>query len=281
MTGYILEAYNNMGDVYTSPRMIEEAKNRDITLDLIGVRDTLCVERTLYNAGRKLQQRDFVINRYKWGKMLKELNRLGTLSYNELSAFEIYVNKFEQRKRLSSDAFRKPKYLLGHTSTPYEQLVPHLGSSIVAKGLENSMGREIFLIEKPQDMAQLTAYGSREWLFEEFIAESYGRDLRVYSVRGQAIAAMIRRSQNDFRANVALGARTIPYDIDEKLCRIATDIYAQTGLDFVGIDLLFGEDALYLCEINVMPGLMGIERATGVNVAGAVMETIRGDLCSE
>lgn len=281
MTGYILEAYNNMGDVYTSPRLIEESKNRDITLDLIGVRDTLCVERTLYNAGRKLQQRDFVINRYKWGKMLTELNRLGTLSYNELSAFEIYVNKFEQRKRLSSDAFRKPKYLLGHTSTPYEQLVLHLGSNIVAKGLENSMGREIFLIEKPQDMAQLTAYGSREWLFEEFIAESYGRDLRVYSVRGQAIAAMIRRSQNDFRANVALGAKTIPYDIDEKLCRIATDIYAQTGLDFVGIDLLFGEDDFYLCEINVMPGLMGIERATGVNVAGAVMETIRGDLCSE
>ena len=57
----------------------------------------------------------------------------------------------------------------------------------------------------------------------------------------------------------------------------AKDIYEQTGLDFLGIDLLFGKDKPYFCEINVMPGIEGMERATGVNVAGAIMDTIIGD----
>ncbi len=45
----------------------------------------------------------------------------------------------------------------------------------------------------------------------------------------------------------------------------------------MGIDLLFGEEKPYFCEINVMPGLEGIEKASGVNVAKKIMETIKAD----
>ncbi len=131
----------------------------------------------------------------------------------------------------------------------------------------------------------LTAYeklslnypSSKEWLFEEFISESYGRDLRFYSIRGEAVACMQRTSQGDFRANVALGASVEPYPVTPGIRTIAADIYEQTGLDFLGIDLLFGREKPYFCEINVMPGLEGIEKASGINVAAKVMETIRSD----
>ena len=63
--------------------------------------------------------------------------------------------------------------------------------------------------------------------------------------------------------------------------KIAQDIYDQTHLDFLGIDLLFGDEKLYFCEINVMPGIEGIERATGVNVAKKIIETIEGDFKNE
>ena len=63
----------------------------------------------------------------------------------------------------------------------------------------------------------------------------------------------------------------------DEIRQIAKDVYEQTGLDFTGIDLLFGKDRFYLCEINVMPGLEGIEQATGVNVAGRMMDMICGD----
>ena len=88
---------------------------------------------------------------------------------------------------------------------------------------------------------------------------------------------MTREAVQGFKANVALGAGVRPYPIDDHIRQTAKDIYAQTGLDFLGIDLLFGKDKPYFCEINVMPGIEGMERATGVNVAGAIIETILGD----
>ena len=88
---------------------------------------------------------------------------------------------------------------------------------------------------------------------------------------------MMREAQNDFRANVALGANVKKYPIDCRLQGIASDIFDQTRLDVVGIDLLFGHDGLYLCEINVMPGLEGIEHASGKNIAGMVLNEIMED----
>lgn len=88
---------------------------------------------------------------------------------------------------------------------------------------------------------------------------------------------MQRHSRGDFRANVALGAEVEAYEISPGMRAIARDIYSQTGLDFLGIDLLFGEDKPYFCEINVMPGIEGIEQASGENIARKIMETIRGD----
>ena len=78
---------------------------------------------------------------------------------------------------------------------------------------------------------------------------------------------------------MALGASVEAYEITPEIQQIAKDIYEQTGLDFLGIDLLFGEEKPYFCEINVMPGLEGIEKASGVNVAKKILETIKKDYC--
>ena len=71
---------------------------------------------------------------------------------------------------------------------------------------------------------------------------------------------MQRRSHGDFRANVALGASVEPYPVTPGIRTIAADIYEQTGLDFLGIDLLFGREKPYFCEINVMPGLEALKK---------------------
>ena len=101
--------------------------------------------------------------------------------------------------------------------------------------------------------------------------------MRLYCVRGEVIAAMERMSNNDFRANVALGASVQKIDIIPDFQTIAQDIYKQTGLDFIGLDLLFGANEPYFCEINVAAGMEGIEKATDINVAGTVIKTIKGD----
>ena len=279
ISGYIIEKYNKMTNAYTCNRLVEEATKQGMDLKIIGIHDTMILENEIRNNGVKLEKRDFVINRYKWGKVKDEINSLAAKSYNPLEAYNIYINKYEQVKRLRSDAFLVPRYLLGTAMLQYEDIVNILGTPFVAKGLESSMGEQISLIEKEEDLKNLhKKYGmEKEWLFEEFVTTSFGRDMRFYSIRGEVVACMQRKSQGDFRANVALGASVESYEITPEIRQIAKDIYEQTGLDFLGIDLLFGEDKPYFCEINVMPGIEGIEKATGVNVAKKIVETIKSD----
>ena len=277
--GYIIEKYTKMTGAYTCNRIVEEASKLDMNLKIIGIVDTLVLEDEIRTYGMKLEKRDFVINRYKWGKAKDETNLLAAKSYNSLHAYNIYVNKYEQVKRLRSEAFVVPKYLLGTAMLSFDEITNLLGKPFVAKGLESSMGRQIFLVEKEEDLKKICEeYGEeKEWLFEEFVTTSYGKDIRFYSIRGEVVACMQRKSKGDFRANVALGASVEEYEITPGIRQIAKDVYEQTGLDFLGIDLLFGKDKPYFCEINVMPGIKGMEAATGINVAKRIVETIKND----
>ena len=294
--GYIIEKYNDMKDAYTCRRLQEEGAALDMDVRIVGVHDTLVMHsgvhsgeendadrRILTNKGQILKRRDFALMRYKWGRLKGELCSLAGRVYNPPEAYDLFINKYEQMKRLHSDAFRMPAWILGTSLSSWEMIAESLGGIFVAKGLESSMGQEIFLIQNKEDFRFLRErFGTeKEWLFEEFIRSSCGRDMRLFSLRGEVIGSMIRSSRDDFRANVALGGKVEACPADGFMRQAAADIYEQTGLDFVGIDLLFGEDLPYFCEINVMPGLEGMETASGRNIAGDIMRMIRDDLCGE
>lgn len=248
--GYIIEKYNTMTNAYTCNRLVQEASALDMDLQIVGIHDTVVSPHGVINHGKILEPVDFVINRYKWGREKDAINALATRSYNPLTAYNIYINKFEQVRRLHSKAFLIPKYLLGTSRLPFSSIVEQLGLPFVGKGLESSMGEEIVCIRDKASYEELSLNypSSKEWLFEEFISESYGRDLRFYSIRGEAVACMQRTSQGDFRANVALGASVKPSPVTSGIRTIAADIYEQTGLDFLGIDLLFGREKPYFAK---------------------------------
>lgn len=279
-SGYLIEKYNDMGNAYTCRRLLSEAAAVGLKLCMVGVNDTYFLNGALCNGGRRLEPRDFALIRYKTGQIKDGINALCGRSYNPLPAFNSHINKLFQLTHLSSDAFRKPHYLAMTGSADFGFVADRLGLPFVAKGLESSMGQEIFLVKDRKDFAAVLSRFSpeKEWLFEEYISASTGRDIRLFSIRGRAAAAMERRSESDFRANVALGSSVRPLDITPAFSRIAEDIYRQTCLDVLGIDLLYGEDEPYFCEINVMPGLEGIEKASGLNIAGEILQMIKGDL---
>lgn len=279
LKGYLIEKYNGMGNAYTCARLLEEAAAAGISLDMVGVHDTVSDGSSLINGGKVLEDRDFVINRYKWGHIKDEINSLASRGYNPIDGFKPYIDKYLQLKTIDSGHFLKPKYLLGTVAAGYDLPASLLGTPFIAKGLASSMGREIRLIDSVEAYASLAKEfpEEKEFLFEELIPTSLGRDLRVFCLRGEAVACMVRESRGDFRANVALGATVRSHPVTAELQAIASDIYRLTRLDVVGIDLLFGKDCLYFCEINVMPGLEGIEQASGINIARRTMEMIRED----
>lgn len=278
LEGYLIEKYNNMGNAYSCRRLLEEAKKQNVNLRMVGAVDTSVMEEKCYNL-QQLDKRDFIINRYKYGKIKDYLNGLAHKSYNNLSALNIYINKLEQLKNINSDYFIKPKYIAGFADLPFILLADELKVPFVAKGLESSMGKEIFLIKNIEDYQKLAVFypTTKEWLFEEFISSSYGRDMRLYCLRGEVIASMERCSNDDFRANVALGATVKKIQAESYFQYIAHDIYTKTGLDFIGLDLLYGKELPYFCEINVTAGLEGIEKATEINIAERIIQTIKED----
>jgi gamma-F420-2:alpha-L-glutamate ligase len=113
------------------------------------------------------------------------------------------------------------------------------------------------------------------FIFQEYVATSHGRDVRVLVVGGRPVAAMERRATNgSFKSNVSLGAEAVPFELKPDLARLAVDAADALNLDVAGVDILFDRDGYRICEANSSPGFQGLERATGVDVPQLVFESM-------
>ena len=144
-----------------------------------------------------------------------------------------------------------------------------LGYPLIVKTCYGSLGEGVF---KADDLAALTALAEKlksvPHLFQKYISESCGRDLRVIVIGGKCVAAMERSSKTDFRSNLCLGGSGRAAEIPGEARQICERASETLKLDYCGIDLLFGADGFYLCEVNSNAFFGGMEKVTGVNVAG-------------
>lgn len=272
MKGYLIEKYTNMGSAYTTTRLLAEAKSVGIDMSIVGVEDVTLKNGALFHLGQPLNQADFVINRYKYGVIKDCINRLAKHQYNKLEGLNRFVNKANELLALAGGSLCFPGYILGRPGISYEEIADFLGVPFVAKGLLSSQGREVYLISDKEEYEKIRKkHGEEELLFQEFVKNSYGRDVRFFMIQGEVIACMKRQAKDGFRANFALGGSVEKYEIDHRIREIGREIYKKTGLELLGVDLLFGEKDYVFCEINVTPGIEGMERATGVNVAGKII----------
>src|SRR5699024_9844967 len=116
-----------------------------------------------------------------------------------------------------------------------------------------------------------------------YIHSSYGKDIRLNVVGNHVVAAMLRKSDNDFRANVTAGGRMYPYQPSQEEKELAITCSQLVGADFAGVDLLFGEnDEPILCEINSNAHFKNIFDCTGIDVTKDMMIYIKKQLeCEE
>jgi len=279
LTGYLISKYSYPGTVYSFKRLLEEAVKLDIDLLEIGVADCTIINGKVYFKGELLPERDFAIVRYYVPAFTEALCRLVKKQYNDTEIIAKFRNKYNQVSLIKPNCFKQPKSILGSASTDYEFLRKKLGLPFIAKGLESYGGQQIFLIRNIFDYDSLKFHfnDAKEFLYQQFISESRGEDIRIFAVKGETIAAMMRISDGDFRSNHSLGGSSAKVEISEELRNIGKDIYEQTGIDFVGIELLKGKDGLYFCEINTVPGFESLEITNDINIARIMMDVIRKD----
>jgi RimK family alpha-L-glutamate ligase len=115
-------------------------------------------------------------------------------------------------------------------------------------------------------------------IFQEFISESSGRDVRINMVGDKAVASMLRYNDNDFRANITNGGSMKKYTPTANEIRVAQTVMKALKLDFGGIDILFGKNEPILCEVNSNAHFKNIYDCTGVNAAEKIFEYILNDI---
>ena len=112
-------------------------------------------------------------------------------------------------------------------------------------------------------------------LVQEFIKEAKGADIRVFVVDGQIVGAMKRQArEGEFRSNLHRGGTATLIDLSPEERSTALKAVKKLGLGIAGVDLLQSERGPLIMEVNSSPGLEGIEKATGVDIAGKIIEYV-------
>ena len=225
---------------------------------------------------------DFVIFLDKDILLAKFLKNEGIPVFNDPDIIEICDNKARQYMLLAKAQVPMPRTIIApkvyidftiqHTGY-YEQVLETIKLPMIIKEAHGSFGFKVYLIEtKEQFFEKVEELNGKEYVFQEFIENSRGRDIRVNVVGGQVIACMHRHSETDFRANITNGGTASQIELTERQKEVAILAAHSLNAEFAGVDLLFGEDEEPLvCEVNGVAHIRNIYNVTGINVGDAMI----------
>ena len=217
------------------------------------------------------------------------LKSRGVPVYNDPAIIDLCDNKATQYIRLASRELPMPRTIVAPKVYPafsilesgyFEKIIEKLKFPMIIKEGHGSFGMKVYLIEDEHAFYEkVESLRGIDFVFQEFIASSRGRDIRVNIVGGEIVAAMYRHSETDFRANITNGGKASPVELTRTQKRMALDAAEAVGAVFAGVDLLFGADEEPLvCEVNAAAHIRNILNVTGVNVADAMIAYILEDL---
>lgn len=277
----LINAYTQSQSELNQPqRIAAELSALGIQTDI--VRNGLfpvCLQReTMLN---RLSQYDFCVYLDKDKYAARLLERNGMRLFNCAEAIETCDDKMLTLIALQGTAPMPktlPAPLCYDLSQPIKEemldlIEQKLCYPVVVKECFGSLGKGVHLAHDRAELRELAqSLKGKPHLFQEFIRESAGCDLRVITIGGEAVAAMRRISETDFRSNAELGGRGERYPLDETAAVLCRKIANTLKLDYCGIDLLFSKDGYLVCEVNSNAFFGMMERVTGINVAKSYAE---------
>lgn len=212
----------------------------------------------------------------------RQLERMGVLIYNNAECIEMVRDKLHTHQVLAESGLPTPDTMLAKFPVDIDLIESTIGFPVVVKTLNGALGIGVFLIENQKAFKELMdligqTNPNLQLIFQKFVAASKGRDLRLFTVDGEVIASMERRAkEGDFKANYSSGGSVHFFEADEEAIELAKRTVAALNIQIGGIDLLFLEGGGYtICEANTFPGFKGLEKASGVNVAGKILEAMQ------
>ncbi len=152
------------------------------------------------------------------------------------------------------------------------------GAPVIIKMMQGTQGVGVILAESnkiAEAIVEAMQGAKQSVLIQKFVAESKGRDVRAFVVGNQVVGAMRRVAQGqEFRSNLHRGGKAEAIDLEPAYAEAAIRAAHILGLRIAGVDMLEGTDGPQIIEVNSSPGLEGIEKATGKDIAGIIVDYI-------
>lgn len=218
-------------------------------------------------------------NSFYGAAIVRQFEAMNTYSINPSIAITRSRDKLRSQQILARKGIDMPVTGIAHSPSETDALIELVGGvPLIIKLVEGTQGVGVVLAETKQaaDSVIQTLMGLNvNIIIQEFIKESKGQDLRCFVVGKKVVAAMKRTAGADeFRANIHRGGTGEQVKITKEEREIAIKAASIMGLRMAGVDLLRSKRGTLVLEVNSSPGLEGIEKATGKDIAGVIVEHI-------
>ncbi|SET24262.1 30S ribosomal protein S6--L-glutamate ligase [Thalassotalea agarivorans] len=274
-------------NLYSTKRLKEAASLRGHEVDIIDTlhcyMDITSNRPTVRYHGEELPKYDAIIPRigasitFYGTAVARQFEMMGTFNINESVAISRSRDKLRSLQLLSRKGIGLPRTGFASKADNIKDVIKNVGGApLVIKLLEGTQGIGVVLADTAKAAESIIEafMGLRaNILVQEFVKEAGGADIRCLVVGGRVVAAMKRQgAEGEFRSNLHRGGSAEVVKLTKEERQTAVNAAKAMGLNFCGVDLLRSHTGPMVMEVNSSPGLEGIEVATGLDVAGKVIE---------
>ena len=228
-----------------------------------------------------LPKYDFVLYLDKDRYVAELLEKAGYKLYNSIDSIIKCDDKMLTHIRLSNEGLKMPTTIsstLCYTDNGnrdyLKPVIEKIGLPMIVKENYGSLGKQVYLANDYQELLEIeNKLIHVPHIFQEFIQCSKGKDFRIIVIGGKVIAYMKRENKNSYLSNLATGGTASKVDLPKEYLDAAVKAAKILGLDYCGVDILEGPNGEpIISEVNSNAFYEGIEKTTGINVAGCYVD---------
>ncbi len=207
-----------------------------------------------------------------------DMRKIGVRVFDDkLLSHPYSIDKVTDLVKLSLAGIPTPDTYYSRSFDEYSALAAGAGYPLVIKSARSGRGAGVFKVDSQFELTDLVdrlkseEKDAKGYLIQKFVPYAY--DLRILIIGTQLFAMRRIPGEGEFRANFSLGGKVEPFDLDEAGKKMALDALNAIDMSVGGVDMLITEDnKRYILEVNHTAGFVGMEEATGENIAKIYVE---------
>ena len=275
--------------LYSTKRLVEAATKRKHDVEVVDpLKCDIVIEKrkpNIYYKGGYIEGVDAVIPRigasvtFYGTAVVRQFEMMGAFTTTDSEALVRSRDKLRSLQVLSRAKIGLPKTVFTNYSRDVSGVIKQVGGTpLVIKLLEGTQGVGVVLAEtKNAAESVIEAFNGLQArvIVQEFIKEAKGGDIRAFVVDGHVVGAMKRQGkEGEFRSNLHRGGTAEVVELTDEEEIAAVKATKAMGLGVAGVDMLQSARGPLILEGNSSPGLEGIEKATGKDIAKSIIRYI-------